>query len=648
MALSVADRSLDFRLGALEDEGRCYLSLLDRLYEMQHKRQPWEVLWREIWKLVLPERESLIQWFDHYGSHSSDWSGFIKNIGKDIYNLTAPAALVLMVAGLQGYLVSRQEKWFAYAFPHPAMHELSKANMWLEECERICYQDLARSTFYDQLNPLMLDGPSSGTATQRFFYDEDTQKHIFETLHPLEVYIDRNWRHEIDTVYHVFRMSRREAVQFFGAERLSKFIMSSQDSRDDFMFLHAVFPRDEIKDADYGLVPHRPGSPLSIDAPWCSIYAELPDGYTGRNASGGGSGGGTDRWGNQNFDRHYVAYLKDNKGAEKMQGRPRILSIGGYQEFPFCVWRWEVDSSSLYGTSIARKLLPNIYQANDFTRLVKRAGYRALEPPLYVSSNLRQSLRLTPGAITYGPSDPNTRIEPIATEGIRHSPFTVDREDRMNMQIRQLFGVDIFMLVSEMSRDGRTKTATEVYELMAEKSAVLASSMGRLSTDVFNRVLDQVFGQALRRGRLPPPPQSLQRFIGTDMARLSVDYIGPLAQAQKRLISVQGPMRILEQLTMLAQAEALPGETMRRINFSELAKIIATQGMPLRAVYTDAEVRRQREIEAEQIEKQQQMDQLEAASRSVRNAGPMIMEPGAAGQAPAAEQTVLPSPAAVA
>ena len=614
------DNELDVTISAVRHEETLARHLDDTLYELRYERYPWEELWREIFAYVLPEREFLLHWFEqNMGTSNRDGAkGYIKRIGLNIHDSTAPNALQLLAAGIQGYVVSEQERWFRFVFPYPEMMEIPGVRVWVQEVENLMYEALARSNFYSQLSPLILDAASCGTATQFFNYDDKSGKAVFSTQFPVQIFIQENARGEVDTVYRIFRLTRRQAIQQFGEERLSRFVLDSKSATESFQFLHAVFPRGD-KDHSIGLHDRAEGSILDTDAPWISVYKEIDAGPLNNSTPGSfGTDDGVTR------------------GAEM----DKVISVGGYWEFPYAVWRWDTDPLSVYGLSPSRRMLPQIRQLNFMGELLKSGAQLAVRPPWMIPSQLQGRARLTPHAFNYV-SDPKAKIEPILN-AVGHYPIGQDREADLRQQLNEAFGVDYFLLMARITAQGQSKTATEVLELQSEKAAVLASVKRRMGSDFLEKVIDWLFRQENKRGRLPTPPRALVEAARRKGATsLKIDYIGPLAQAQRRHGLVHGRLQILQ---AIAQYFPMKPEMMDAIKWTELTRAVLLEGgFGADMVHSVAEIEQLREIAMKRAAKQQALEDTESMSRSHRN-----MESGAGGAAGAEAQpaTVLPAPPA--
>jgi hypothetical protein len=77
--------------------------------------------------------------------------------------------------------------------------------------------------------------------------------------------------------------------------------------------------------------------------------------------------------------------------------------------------------------------------------------------------------------------------------------------------------------------DNPDMTAREVEERHSEKVLILGPVMERDNDELFDPLIERTFGIAMRRGLIPPPPESLQG------QTLKIEYTSILAQAQKLL-----------------------------------------------------------------------------------------------------------------
>ena len=501
-------------------------------------------------------------------------------------------------------MVAQQDNWFKIAYAQPEMMDLEGAREWAQTVEWILYDRLAKSNFYAEMSPTIVDAVSVGTAAMYRSYDDATGVPVFNTLHPQELFIDINERKQVDTVYRLFNLTKRQAIEKFGTENLSEEIMNdSVDSTRTFRFVHAVFPRKDT-DPDIGLLHRDRESILAVDAPWISIYLELDEEMYGQGSTAA---------------MHQATAHRHDKDKKP-------IVVGGYQEMPYSVWRWDIDPATPYGMSPTREMLPLIRDLQFFGEMMKEETVMTVRPPLNVPASQQGKARIGPRAMNYS-SNPDHKIEAILGT-TKDYPFGADRENQLRDQIREGYGVDMFVLIARLTAAGQSKTATEVLELQAEKSAVLASIKRNMGPELLTSTLRWIFHQEVRRGNIPPLPASLQPYRRTQQGGFRVEFIGPLAQAQKRLINVQGPLRIMEAAFQILDRYPTGWDV---VNVDRILRYMFLDGgMPADSVFTADETQQMRRMKAERAAQQQMIEDMQGLASAQRN---FNTEPAAAGVA---------------
>lgn len=457
--------------------------------------------------------------------------------GTSVYDGTAISALELLADGLHGYLVSPAIQWFRLRMANRLIEEIPEVKEWLQEVEKALYSAFQRSNFYEAMSEYFMDGGSIGTATLYTEEDIKNDRIVFSVRHPREVYISEDMFGTVDTVFRKFKLTARQAVQRFGKEILSERLKYAAENSpyQEFDFIHAVYPREEADHAKSD----------KMSKPYASVYVQV-DGSI-------------------------------------------IASVDGYDTLPFSVWRWRKVSDEVYGRSPASDALVDILGLNQMSKTMLSAAQLSVEPPYNIPAEMRGKVRIIPHGMNYY-EDPGRVPFPVNT-GINY-PIGVDREERKQNAIEKHFKVDFFLM---LARAERRMTATEIVERMGEKAAVLGTTIGRLNSECLNPIIDRVFEIELNKtsSSIQPIPEALLEFAGE---KVDVDYMGPLAQAQKRLFRTQGVMSSLERIMPIIQANP---EVADIIDWDEVSReILDSYGMPQKAIRTKEDVealRQQRE-----------------------------------------------------
>jgi len=471
-------------------------------------------------------------------------------VGKYIFDGTPISAHRLLVDGLMGYLISPSLPWFRLRMGNRKLEQLEGVKLWLQQVEKHFYSLFRRSNFYGQMYSLLEIGSSYGTATM-YFEEKATKKIVsFKTLHPMEAYISTDSDDKPNAVFRLFKMKARNILERFDKEQIRCEIleMLEKSPEEKYKILHAVFPRTE----------REIGKLTKTNKQWASYYI-----------------------------------LWDHE---------EMLSEGGYDAFPYVVWWWEKNSYEDYGRSPAWEALADIKGLNQMGRTLLEAANKAVEPPLNVPARLKGMVRIKPNGINYIES-PDERIEPINL--VSGYPVGVDREERKQEAIKKHFRVEFFLMLANATR---RMTAYEVAERQAEKAALLESPITRLGTDVLNPIFDRIFEIEWRAGRIPPPPPSLAKYSGEE---LEVDYVGPLAQAQKRLFRTQGTDRFLERAIPIIQINP---EVADNVDWDQLIReYMEADNVPQEIVVPEDKVAKMRELRnrMKQLQAQLQLRQQE-------------------------------------
>lgn len=528
--------------------------LLRRQKELEEIRLPWESLWQDIADYVVPRR---------YDIKSTQTKG--KKTGELIFDGTPLMALQLLADGLHGYLVSPSIQWFRLKMADNALSEYQEIKVWLNECEEDMYSAFHQSNFYESMSEYFIDGGSIGTATMYLEEIIKDGKISFSARHPNECFIAEDVYGRVDTVFRKFKLTARQALQKFPESNLShNLLQAAKNGRGDdrFEFIHCVYPRSD----------RNIGKKNAANKKYASIYLQTETGQDEQN---------------------------------------KIIDEGGYDNLPYAVWRWRKNTNEIYGRSPASDALFDILTLNRMSKTMMAAGQIAVEPPMNVPADMRGKERFGPRGLNYYDDLKNVPF-PINLAG--NYPIGVDREDKKREAIEKHFKVDFFLMLANLQRQA---TATEIIERQGEKAAVLGATIGRLNNECLNPIIDLVFDIEYRARRLPAPPQILIDYIAENgNGKINVDYLGPLAQAQKRLFRSQGVMRSLEALGPLAQTKP---DIMDNFDFDLIAREIAESfGMPQKAIRSINDVEKLRQEREELMRQEMEKADMMRAAEGIK------------------------------
>ena len=473
-----------------------------------------------------------------------------------IFDGTALHAAELLSSSLHGMLTNAATPWFSMRFKNEMLASDEESREWLEACTQTMYIALDRSNFQQEIHELYTDLIIFGTACM--MVEEDDQKFLrFSTRHIKEIYISESDKGVVDTVHREFKMTARAAFQRFGDQLSQRIIKIAEDKPyDEVTLYHCVKPNDK----------QNPYRMENTAMPFTSIYYDNED--------------------------------------------KKIISISGFNEFPFVVPRWLKSSSEQYGRSPSMTALPDIKMVNKMSETTIKAAQKMVDPPLLVpDDSFILPVRTQPGGLNYYRSGTRDRIEPLNIGA--NTPVGMNLEDQRRAAIRQAYFVDQLL----MSQDVRM-TATEVMQRNEEKMRLLAPVLGRLQAEMLQPLITRCFNILLRKEILPTPPVTLQGNT------IDIEYVSPLARSQ-RTGDVQAILRALEIITPLAQMMPV----MDYLDSDKLVKHITdVLGVPRKILRSDQEVAQIREQQAQAAQQQAELDQASQMAEAGGKAAPLLRE----------------------
>lgn len=203
-------------------------AVLRRLRGLEDKRRPFEPLWDDVGKYVLPLRRDT-------GSSPG------RKRQENIFDATPTRAANRLASALNSMLTPRGSRWLRGrpAGPYDSLDVLE----WTEEVSMRIWQAFCSSNFHPRVNEFYLDYGTIGTAV--LYFDEGF---AFDVLPIWECYIDEDAWGAVDTLFRKFRLTARQAVQKFDAGNLPEDVRTASEKTPDreFEFIHAVCPRRDL------------------------------------------------------------------------------------------------------------------------------------------------------------------------------------------------------------------------------------------------------------------------------------------------------------------------------------------------------------------------------------------------------------------
>jgi hypothetical protein len=291
----------------------------------------------------------------------------------------------------------------------------------------------------------------------------------------------------------------------------------------------------------------------------------------------------------------------------------KLIDESGYNQFPSVVWRYRKETDEVYGRSPAWDAYSEIMLGNQEAKTNLIAGQKMAEPPMVGIEDLRGLVNNTPRGWTWVQSMqdvPTTLNERIQL------PYAIEMRERTDKAIEKHFNVDFFLMLSQAAYNKVFLTATQVIQMAGEKAAVLATRTDTLNIEALNPIIDRVWGIEWNAGRIPPPPQILQDYSN---AQIEVDYLGPLAQAQKVMFQTQGIRASLDDLARIAQIDPTALDV---FNGTEAAReILKINRVSAKIIKTKEEVDELRKTRQQQAQQAQALQSVTEIANALPAAG---------------------------
>jgi hypothetical protein len=464
--------------------------LMKRWSALKQDRSSWESHYRELGDYILPRRLRL---------EGKTWRNRGTKRNDKIYNGAATLALRSLRSGLQAGLTSPSRPWFRLTVPDPALTDLPEVKQWLYIVEDRIRTALHKSNVYNSLASLYGDLAVYGISP---LYTEAHPATIVRSwVIPVgEYWVAADELGRVNTVYHETQLTVFQLVRRFGYRAVSTGVRDKYDRGDydiPIDVLHVVEPRTE----------RDPEKDDRENMPWASYWLEIA----------------TDT-------------------------RDTYLAVGGYQENPYMVPRWDITGSDVYGTSPAMEALPDIKSLQYYERRKAQVMDKIVTPPMIAPASMqRTGLKLLAGDTTYvakGDVGAAEQIRPAVQIDTRAALLREEIAE-YTKRINQAFYADLFttLLYSDLRQP---RTATEIAELHEEKVLQLGPQLQRLDDELLRPLIDRFFFVLYRRGDIPPAPPVLegeeykvvfesilataQKLVGIANIERATAYIGNVAQ----------------------------------------------------------------------------------------------------------------------
>lgn len=528
---------------------------------MLNKRSPFETRWKAIRDYQLP----YIGYFDDVDDELNTANR------KDIhvYNGCTWQSNQIFAAGVMSGLTPPSRKWFRLSFSNQELMSNSDIGKLLDQRIDIMNDVLEKSNFYTAIHSCYLE-LAFGQAPLGIFPDSRYGVHFF--AYPIGSYAyECGPDGSVNTFVHRMKMSAMQLIDQFGRENVPAEIREEADNTAGVKAMHRV---------TWFVCPNRLADPTKLG----NIYMPYLSAY----------------------------YLDESEPDE-------FLYLGGFNEWPVPVARYIINGNDAYGKG------PGWYAEGDAKalQLLEKDLLTAVElgvkPPMQTTAEtVAKGINLVPGGKTYVRQDGAVKpLFQVQTDiGDLRAQIT-SLEDR----IKESYNANLFMMLNQM--EDKTMTAREVIERNQEKMTVLGPVVQRMQYEFLSKIIERVY-MILDRAQVFPQPQDPEIAEMLAQQDIKIEYISPLAQAQK----VAGLTNIEQLFAFMMQLAQANPDIMGKLDFTETVNRYAEMlGAPVAVLRTDdefAKIQEQKaaaQQQAQQMQQAQQVAQMAApAAQAVKNA----------------------------
>lgn len=450
---------------------------------------------------------------------------------------TASTASDTLANGVEGYACGTSLQWFDYGVEsvnEDATDEVVKS--LLEKVKKVAYLWLQKSNFYPTFRQVIRSGCDLGTGGFYFTMDRKRGLPKFKAFNLNDIETITNEFGEVETLFRKIYLTKREAIRYFGEEKINKIktIKQCKDPRERFVFHQMISP---VVNWDFTV----PG-----DGDWLSIY-----------------------WSED--------YSKDTIKEERLRYKP--YAIFRWEE-PIFGGNWGVDSPGQLSLPAMRFVNLLVEDMIMLSELVAKGHWKK-------TKGLKVNFRA--GGVTELESGQDYAWQQATGD----LSWLAEHISYYRAAINDIYKVNLFLTLT-MNLD-RTKTATEVAGLSQEREVLMQSFWSRLANQIFEPLHEWLFMQICLSGDLRDITND--ELAAIEEMDLKIDYISPAYMAQKRAFELGPTLQWVSDMLQLSQVNP---NILDKVNFDALANIDHnSRNAKIEALISDEDANKARQIRAQ-------------------------------------------------
>lgn len=522
---------------------------MSKVKQMEFNRQDYLKRWKSIRDYQLP----YIGLFED----TADATNYARRRDTNIYHSVAWQANEAFAAGVMSGLTPPSRQWFRLIWSSDDLKNHPEAGELLDARMNILQDVLLKSNFYNAIHSAYME-LAFGQAPVAIFQDADTGVHFVPFT--IGTYMMENGPDgTVNTFAIKYEMTAQQLVDKFGADRLPSEVrvnLQNGGHRMKYKVWWLVEP-NRFHDANRAVM-----------------------------------------------DKYHMKYL--SLYWLEVGDPDTFLDVGGFQEWPIPVARYLVTGSETYGKG------PGWFAEGDSKGLQKLekdniiAVELGVKPPMMGSATaVKQGINLTPGGYTVTDrGEPVTQLFSVGVNIEHLQQKILDLQDR----IKRAYSADLFTMLERL--EDKRMTAQEVMQRKQEQLTQLGPVVQRLQFEFLRKIIERVYN-ILDRAGIFPQPQDPELAYMLAHEEITIEYISPLAQAQK----MSGMTNIEQAISFIGQIAQFDQSVLDRIDWQKtVSTYYEMVGAPASMLRNDEEFMAIQQQKAQmQEEQQQKQDVLMAA-----------------------------------
>lgn len=520
------------------------------------------IMWKSIRDYQLP--------YNGHFDDTADGSNVGRKRDRKVKNSSTWSIAQIFSSGLMSNLTPPSRPWFRLIFSDPELSGDIRLAKILEERQEIINAVLLKSNFYNAMHMVYSELPFGQCPCGVFSDAENGIRFVPYTIgtYALDMGVDG----QVNTFAKKSKMTAFKIEEQFGEENLPNNVRQAleKDSggKQEFVVNWIVIPNKQAVK----------GSVKNTELPYISLY-----------------------WVDGNKDEGF-------------------LYQGGFHEFPIPTARYLVNPDDVYGRGPGWFSDGDAKQLHIFEDDLMRASNMKITPPVVIQSDSMTNIpiSLIPGGLTQV-NNPNSVVKPLFEVNMdtQHQLMIIER---VKEQIKKNYSADLFMQMGELEKKERM-TTTEVLARSQERLQQLGPVTERMQFEFLNPNLNRVYNILDRAGVFPPLPTDISEML--ENKEIKIDYISPLAQAQK----MAGVANIEQNMSFGASIASITQDLTVFDNYDiddiirQYAMMVGPPAKNMREASAVEEMRQARQ-QAQQQDKQQQqfIDQAPAVAQMAQAA----------------------------